>query len=468
MRLKPTLRSLAFRLSLSYALLFFTGLVLLLTLVHLILSKRLLQNQDRDLREDISEVLSLYREKGLPGLRALATAEVQEEGPENYFFRLRDSEGRVVFTTGAKRFSQLPWPREETSGPRFLLFRLPSGVRVRGVVFRAGPYRVEMAVPLRFESRALGEVHRAFLWGGGLVLLLSLPLGFLLSRRSLRQILAMERVAREIMENRDFSRRVPLSGRGDEADRLAESLNALLRQLEVYLRELLQISDNLAHDFKNLLAHLRLLAERALEKKGAEREELIVTILYESDRFLHLLDTLLDLSEAETGLIRLHRERFPAKDLLAEIRQVFEPLAAEKGLRFEVHEPEASLELTGDRARLLQALFNLVDNAFKYTPPGGRVAIRVSRENRNLRISVEDTGPGIPPEEIPRIFERFYTGKKTRGRGLGLALVRAYVEAHGGEISVESKPGRGSVFYIVLPQTSPVETTHFAKEIVED
>ncbi|RUM89616.1 MAG: hypothetical protein DSZ24_00695, partial [Thermodesulfatator sp.] len=375
------------------------------------------------------------------------------EGLENYFFRLRDRQGHVVFVQGSPRFSLLPWPEKTPSDPGFYLFRFPSGIRVRGIVFRLGPYRAEMAVPLRFESRALREVHRAFLWAGTLALLLSLPLVFWLSRRSLRPLREMERVSREIMESRDFSRRVPLSGRGDEADRLAETFNLLLARLEIYFRELLQIFDNLAHDFKNLLAHVRLLAERALEREGPEREELLVNILYESDRFLHLLDLLLDLSEAETGLLKLRREPLSVRGLLAEIRQVFEPLAAEKDLRFEILEPEKDLLILGDRARLLQALFNLVDNAFKYTPSGGRVRVKATEKDHAVSISVEDTGPGFPPEEVPRIFQRFYTGKRgPKGRGLGLALVRAYVEAHGGRVEVESRPGRGSTFTLVLPR----------------
>ncbi|QJA06271.1 HAMP domain-containing histidine kinase [Thermosulfurimonas marina] len=469
MRPKSLFRSLAFRLATLYALLFLGSLVGLFGAVHLILSQRLLQNQDQDLQEDLREIFTLYERKGLPGLKDLAAAEAREKGPGHYFFRLRDARKRVIFIEGSSWFSRLPWPEKTPAVPTFYLFRAPSGVKIRGVVFQLGPYRAEMAVSLRFEGRTLREVHRAFLWSGGLALLLTLPLGFWLSRRSLRPIREMERVSREIMESRDFSRRVPLSGRGDEADRLAETFNLLLSRLEIYFRELLQIFDNLAHDFKNLLAHVRLLAERALEREGSEREELLVNILYESDRFLHLLDLLLDLSEAETGLLRLRWERFPLKDLLAEIRQVFEPLAAEKNLQFEVCLPEKELVILGDRARLLQALFNLVDNAFKYTPSGRRVRVEATEKDRMVRIKVEDAGPGLSPEEIPRIFDRFYTGRKgPKGRGLGLALVRAYIEAHGGEIRVESEPGRGSVFYIVLPQTSPVETTHPAKEIVQD
>ncbi|MBX6422833.1 sensor histidine kinase KdpD [Thermosulfurimonas sp. F29] len=435
-----------------YTILFFVSTIFLFGVVHVLLRERLLQYQDLDLREDLSEIFTIYQRKGVAGLRTLVAAEIREEGPENYFFRLMDPAGRLILQEGSSRFSRLPWPEGYPSEPRFFLFRLPDGLRVRGVLFRVGPYRAEMAVPLRFNRHLLREVHRAFLWAGGLALFLSIPLGFWLSRRSLRQITEMEKVTREIMENRDFSRRIPLSGRKDEADRLAQTLNRMLETLEIYLRELRQIFDNLAHDFKNLLAHLRLLAERALERTGPEREELIVSILYESDRFLHLLNTLLDISEAETGLLKLNRERFPVAELLEEIRQIFELLAGEKGLRFEIHYPPRELYLAGDRARLLRALFNLVDNAFKYTPPGGRVILKTEKEEEWIKITVEDTGPGLSPEERSRIFERFYTGKRgARGRGLGLALVKAYIEAHGGEVKAISKPGHGTAFEIRLP-----------------
>lgn len=471
MKIKLPTKSLAFRLAVLYGSLFLVATGLVFAVVHLILAHKLLQNLDQDLKEDVSEITTIYLRKGLPALKSLASAELAEEGPNNFFFRILDSEGREVFSVGNSVFKTLPWPDRASESPKFFVFDLTDSLgRVRAVVWRLGKHRMEMAVPLRFNQRILAQIHRAFLWAGAVALLISFPMGFLFAKRSLRQILEIERVARGIVDARDFSRRVPLSGRGDEPDRLAETFNSMLEKLDLYFRELLQIFDNLAHDFKNLLSHLRLLAERALEKRDPEeREELIVRILYESDRFLHLLNVLLDLSEAETGLLKLRRERFPVKDILEEVDQVFRELAVSQGLNFEIRYPDEDLYLFADRARLLQALLNLVDNAFKYTPSGGRIQVEAKRKGEDLVIKVQDSGRGISPEELSRIFDRFYRGRgPERGRGLGLSLARAYVEAHGGEISVESEPGRGSVFYIVLPQTLPVETTHPTKEIVED
>jgi signal transduction histidine kinase len=169
-----------------------------------------------------------------------------------------------------------------------------------------------------------------------------------------------------------------------------------------------------------------------------------------------MLDSLMDLSEAEAGAMVLRREAVPVAALFEETRELFADLAEDRGIAFRVQEP-GPLAADGDRNRLRQVLANLVDNALKYTPSGGEVALEARAEVDFVVIEIVDTGAGIDPDDLPRIWDRLFRGDRSRsqrGLGLGLSLVRAIVEAHGGQVAVDSAPGRGSRFTVWLPASA--------------
>jgi signal transduction histidine kinase len=169
-----------------------------------------------------------------------------------------------------------------------------------------------------------------------------------------------------------------------------------------------------------------------------------------------MLTTLMDISEAETGTMKLNVSRVELARLAGEVGELYEDAAEDTGVALQIDVP-ADLTVPADRDRLRQALANLVDNAIKYTPRGGRVVVTAAAEAGSLVIRVSDTGPGISDQDLPRIFDRLYRGdhsRATRGIGLGLSLVRAYVEAQGGSVSVDSRPGAGTTFTVRLPATS--------------
>jgi len=166
-----------------------------------------------------------------------------------------------------------------------------------------------------------------------------------------------------------------------------------------------------------------------------------------------MLNTLMDISEAETGTMRLHRERVNLTELVAQAVELYEDVAEEKGVTLE-NQASGEIWVDVDRTRMRQVIANLLDNALKYTPAGGKVEIATSALNGEALLSLDDTGIGISPDELPRIWERLYRGDKSRserGLGLGLSLVKAIVEAHRGRVTVESEPDKGSRFVLHLP-----------------
>ncbi len=166
-----------------------------------------------------------------------------------------------------------------------------------------------------------------------------------------------------------------------------------------------------------------------------------------------MLNTLMDISEAETGVMRLASEPIDAGEILRDARDLYADVAEEKHIEVRVDAPQA-LTLTADRNRLRQVLANLLDNAVKFTPAGGHVTLRARAEESGVALAVEDDGPGIAAEDLPRIWDRLYRGDRSRserGLGLGLSLVRAIVEAHKGRVEVESTPDQGATFTLHLP-----------------
>ncbi len=214
--------------------------------------------------------------------------------------------------------------------------------------------------------------------------------------------------------------------------------------------------DHVAHDLRTPMTRLRVTAEAALATDDpAKYREALSDCLEESERVLSMLTTLMDISEAETGTMKLNVSHVELAKLAREVTDLYEDTADDAGVTMTADVP-ADLSVTADRDRLRQALANLVDNAIKYTPAGGQVELSAAAEGDAIVIRVSDTGPGISEQDLPRIFDRLYRGdqsRATRGLGLGLNLVRAYVEAQGGTVEVKSNLGHGSTFEIRLPRT---------------
>ena len=305
------------------------------------------------------------------------------------------------------------------------------------------------------ESRdeLLSRFRRALLLGLTAALAIGMIGGFFLTRSTLKPLRELRDTVQRILRTGQTDDRVPVYGHDDAVDELSGLFNAMLARITTLIHGMRNALDHVAHDLRTPMTRLRVTAETALAANDPVRQrEALSDVLEESDRVLSMLTTLMDISEAETGTMKLTRSNVDVATLVAEAIDLYEDAAQEAGVRI-ASTVSPGLVVSADRDRLRQALANLVDNAIKYTPRGGQVDLSAAREDM-IVIRVRDTGAGIPAHDLPRIFDRLYRGdqsRATRGLGLGLSLVRAYVEAHDGTVEVESTPGAGSTFTIRLP-----------------
>jgi signal transduction histidine kinase len=290
------------------------------------------------------------------------------------------------------------------------------------------------------------------------IILAGLAGGALLTSAALRPLRTLSDTVRQILRTGRTDRRVPVEDTGDALGELSALVNAMLDRIDAVLAGMRGALDNVAHDLRTPMTRLRGIAETALPSNDpAVLRDALADCLEESDRVVEMLNTLMDISEAETGTMALHVEPIDLTDLVRQTVELYEDLAEERGVTIETRTAE-DLTVPVDRNRIRQVLANLLDNAVKYTPRGGQVAIGAERRGGEAVVRVADTGVGIPPEELPHIWDRLYRGDKsrsTRGLGLGLSLVKAIVGAHGGRVSVESQPGAGARFELRLPLERP-------------
>jgi signal transduction histidine kinase len=308
------------------------------------------------------------------------------------------------------------------------------------------------------EHRAeiLSRFRRVLLLALAAVVLIGVVGGAVVTRSALAPLRALAETIAAILRTGRTSARVPVQPGGDALADLARLVNAMLDRIDAVVSGMHGALDNVAHDLRTPMARVRAMAESALAANDPEvLRTALAECIEEIDHVVAMLNTMMDISEAQTGTMALRREPVPLRQLVAQSVDLYEDVAEERGITLRAAVP-ADLVVRVDRPRMRQALANLLDNAVKYTGDGGSVDVRATAEDDRVVIAVADTGIGIPAEDLPHVWERLYRADKsrsTRGLGLGLSLVKAIVEAHGGTVSIASEPGQGTTVELRLPST---------------
>jgi two-component system heavy metal sensor histidine kinase CusS len=467
----PTRGSLAVRLSLGFAAATAAILAALAAALDWGLARSLEGETRRFLASEIDEIRAALSH-GVPDVATLR-AEIENEAsgsPEPPFYlRVLDPRGAVLAEMPGmveQGLSAEGFPEPEPAAAEWGSGRVatsPRGRRFRMYALKiptaAGSVTVQAAVDLTANESLLDRFRR-FLRGVVLAALgASALVGWGVARRGLAPLRTMEAAVRTI-DTESLGYRIDPEGMPTEVRALAEAFNRMLGHLEGAFERLSQFSADIAHELRTPLANLRGELEVGLSRRRSleDYRDLLGSCLEECDRLARLIDSLLFVARAERAEGPMTREPVSLAEELGRIGELYGAAAAEAGLALSVSAAD-DVVVEGDRVLLQRAIGNLVENAIHWTPSGGRVTLTASAAGELARIEVSDTGPGIPPEHLPRVFDRLYRADPARsahpqGAGLGLAIVRSVARLHGGAAAIESRPGQGTSVVLTLPRAA--------------
>jgi signal transduction histidine kinase len=463
------IRTTAFRLTLAYLFLF--ALFAASLVGYFAWNTRRLINEQitATVNVETAEITDIYTLRGLHGLAYTLGSRALRPGANLYLVTTPEGKaiGGNVGSLAPGVMASLGWSEtayrrldeQDTAHHRAL-------VRVTELT---NGFRLLVGRDLDERRRLFGIVANAAQWSLLVVIVLGIGGGIFVARRVLQRIDAMTGTTRRIMAG-DLSGRLPVGRSGDELDRLAENLNAMLERIEALMMGLKEVSDNIAHDLKTPLTRMRNRAEEALASSGSEAEyrAALERTIEESDGLIRTFNALLMIARAESGQARGNMDDFDAADVAKGIHELYEPLAEDDGMTLRVK--AATARLHGNRELISQALANLVENAIKYGKPSPvvqpldpaaaartrEIVIEARRENDHVLLSVADHGPGIPEGDRKHAVERFVRLEASRtlpGSGLGLSLASAVATLHGGELRLgDSHPGLTAT--LVIPALS--------------
>ena len=317
----------------------------------------------------------------------------------------------------------------------------------------ADGFRFQVGISTEERQAVLQRFRETFLFGTIPLLAFCLVGGALLAQRSLRPVRHLIQTVASIHSGQ-LEARAPRTHNGDELDDLGRLFNEMIERIRSLIHGMRQALDTVAHDLRTPMTRFRNLAEEALRQGGDPQgcQTALQKCVEESDNILRMLNVLMDISEAETGTLQLNRREVDLSLLADDVGEMYRYVAEEKNIDVQTS-IAPGVHATIDRERMSQALANLLDNAVKYTQPGGRIDLTLTADSREATLRVLDTGTGIDSEHLDRIWDRLYRGphEDTRGMGLGLSLVRAIAQAHGGEVTAVNRADKGAAFQMVIP-----------------
>lgn len=451
------IRTTAFRLTLVYLFLFALFSASLLGYFAWNTRRLITEQITTTVNAEIGEITDIYTRRGLRGIAFTIGNRALRPGANLYLVttpagtaiggNVGSLAPGVMASSGWSETAYRRLDEQDTADHRAL-------VRVTEL---SNGFRLLIGRDLEERRRLFGIVAHAAQWSLLVVIVLGIGGGIFVARRVLRRIDAMTGTTQRIMAG-DLSGRLPVGRSGDELDRLAENLNAMLERIEALMVGLKEVSDNIAHDLKTPLTRLRNRAEEALASSGSEAEyrAALERTIEESDGLIRTFNALLMIARAESGQARGNMDDFDAADVVRGIHELYEPLAEDDGMTLRVK--AAPVRLHGNRELISQALANLVENAIKYGKPAPvaqplgaaaagskEILIEARREGDQVLLSVTDHGAGIPEGDRKHAVERFVRLEASRsqpGSGLGLSLASAVATLHGGELRLgDSHPG---------------------------
>ena len=450
------------KLSVLYALFFVISSGGLFVVAYYLIDNLVEQREQEIVRDRIQEYRAWYEEGGLRALKARFD-EQTGTARDIFFVRIVGPLNQVFFVSIPKGFKGLDQnklrsiPRTGKNLWLSIKGQAEKDAWTIGVAHLPGGLELQVGKSSTQSQELLSFFRTVFLIFSVPILLLGLIGGGLLTFRAIKPIRHLIHTVRDILKTGKMSLRVPIRKEQGEMYELVGLFNQMLDKNDLLIQAMHNSLDNVAHDLRTPMTRLRGVAEFALQEPGDPNacREALADCMEESERVLTMLNALMDVAEAETGAMRLEMTEVSVPELINSVVDLYEVVAEEKEISLKKNLPHELL-INADRTRFQQVIANLLDNAVKYSDQGQGIEIFASEKAGYALISVSDQGMGIPPNEITKIWDRLYRGdhsRSRRGLGLGLSFVRAIVNAHGGEVTVESELKKGSTFSIRLPVT---------------
>ena len=454
--------SLAFRLTLWYALVFVISAAIVFILFYMSISTMIQQRTDEDLLNKSKEFRRIYALQDVGMLRRAAALQAQSTGEREMFFRMFYPSGIVFSSSNMVYWKKIRIDRRAVNEVLRNRNHVFMNHDMQGFQYAARIiyYRIDSTIILQMgysmeaEWRMLQAFKRLFMLIMSGLLVVATGIGWFMARRALSGVATVTRTAQQISEE-DLHARVPIQRRHNEIDLLADTFNQMLDRIQELVTGIKQMNDNIAHDLRSPITRIRGLAEVTLtnDQMIDEYQHMAASTIEECDRLLDMINTMLTISRTESEINPDDRKPVDLAAVVNNACELFLPLAEDKEIQLESRIPNTAL-IAGDQHMIQRMVANLIDNAIKYNS-GGRVDVILDRERQGyISMSVSDSGIGIEKWDIDRIFDRFFRGDRSRsmdGAGLGLSLARAIAKAHGGDIHVKSSPGKGSTFTVELP-----------------
>ena len=457
--------TLAFRLTLWYAGLFMLTSCVAFIFFYFLITSVIRDRTDQDLLSEARTLSSIFKVQGINAVRRNIIFEAQAAGEKKIFFRLLSLGGQEFSSSNMSYWRDIgvamPAIEQLLAGnqPVFNTVSLPDRKHSIRVLYAIVGHNIILQLGQSMENytRFIEAFRKIFVTTMASLFVFAVIFGWFMARRALAGVEAVTRTARQISAG-SLKERVPVKKYQDEIDQLAITFNQMLDHIQTLVTGIREMSDNIAHDLKSPITRIRGISEVSLTTGASEKEyeNMAASTVEECDRLLDMINTMLVISRTEAGVNKLDGKELDIGAVVRDACELFQSMAEDKDLRMTC-DVAVNCNIVGDNRLIQRMIANLLDNAIKYTPAGGNIEVRVKTANNDaVVVSVKDSGIGISPEDLSRIFDRFYRCDPSRselGTGLGLSFARAIARAHDGDITVASAPNQGSTFTVTLPKT---------------
>ena len=456
-------RSVIFRLLVLYSLVLLISFSAIFILFFFHTKRMLYRNAAKELKEDTYEFVDVFNVEGFEHLKLHLISEGRARSTDDVCYTIMEPNGNIIITTdtsqwgGLAEHSDLLSQASDKDPIVIATLRIPQiSTDVMVSYIRFAPEKIlRMAKALRNTQASLDSYLNVLIVTVILILTVGVIVCWIILHHVIGRVKNVTGTALSI-STISLHKRVPLSGFDDEIDDLVRAFNGMLDRIELLVTGLGEVTDNVAHDLKSPVTRIRVVAESLLTTDDANAgvKKIAERIVEESDGLLEMINTTLEIKAIDTGVSPLNFTKCDVAEIVRQAFDLFEIVAEEKGITLQMDKSGPAV-INGDLHRLQRVFANLIDNALKYTKTGGKVSVHIQSEQDAVRVKIADTGVGIAPEALGRVFERFYRADQSRnipGLGLGLSLAETIVKSHGGSITVESSVGAGSTFIVVLPR----------------